>query len=123
MCLATTNLTTAQNSRTVRVGEDGLRKSAYKIIMPDFPEQSKKRNAHGVAVVQLEYDGNGDVTRVKALQTPDSDIERAVVAAVQRWKFRPSTIGGVPLKVRGKLTFYYVIDRRGARVNNPKLFQ
>lgn len=113
-----------QDERIVRVGEDGIRASASKIVMPQYPESSRKKRVQGVAVAELVYSGNGDVTNVKVLESPDNDVRQAVIDAIKQWKFRPSTIKGKPLSVRGKLTFYFTIDRRGQpSVRNPKYFQ
>lgn len=110
--------------RVVRVEEDGIRKSASKTVMPDYPEKAVKEGKQGVAVVELEYDGQGVVTEVKVIEAPTDTIGRAVVSAVKQWRFRTSSYKGEPLAVRGKLTFYFVLDSDGKpRVENPKQFR
>ena len=120
----TVSIIEAQSSAPVRVGEDGIRRSASKTVMPTYPEVSIRKHSQGVAVVELQYDGTGNVTDVRVLEAPDSEIAQTVRSAVHQWKFRPSTIHGQPLNVKGKLTFYYVIESDGqGHVRNPKQFR
>jgi len=122
--LATCFVAMGQDAQVVDVDEAGIRKSASKTIMPVFPESSRKLRSQGVAVVQLVYDGNGTVVKVEVIEAPDSEIGEAIVNAVRQWKFRPSSIRGKAVNIRGKLTFYCVIDQKGtARVQNPKQFR
>jgi TonB family protein len=89
--------------------------------MPAFPEESRTRGAKGVAVAELVFDPNGDVYRARILEAPDTPIKAAVLEAVKQWKFRPQFVDGSAVYIRGKLTFYYVINDRGEGVvNNPR---
>ncbi len=108
----------------VRVGEDGIRKSAVKKIMPAYPKESLQKKSKGVAVAEIQYDGNGDVSEVKILESPDSATGESVAKAMQQWKFKPSRMNDKAISIRGKVTFYFVIDAKGVgRVENPKQFQ
>jgi TonB family protein len=114
-----------QNELPIRVGEDGMRKSASKTVMPSYPEDSLKKRQQGVAVVELEYDPKGDVVSSYILEAPSKSIGDAVVSATKQWKFVPSKKqDGTPVSVRGKLTFYFEIDKEGnGRVQNPKQYR
>ncbi|MBD0371545.1 MAG: energy transducer TonB [Pyrinomonadaceae bacterium] len=108
----------------VRVGEDGMRKSAAKTVMPVYPEEAVKRGEKGVVIIEVQYNGKGVVTGTRVLETPSLSISGAVVSAVKQWRFIPSTLKGKPISVRGKLTFYFNIDENGqGRVDNPKQYQ
>jgi protein TonB len=111
---------TAQKPMHVRLSEKSLRARAIKSVMPAYPDESKKRGSKGVAVARLEIDEQGDVTQVDVLESPDAHIKRAVTEATSQWKFNPTTVGGQPVRVQGKLTFYFVIEGADARVENPK---
>ena len=111
-----------QNELPIRVGEDGMRRSASRTVMPSYPEDAIKKRQQGVAVVELEYDAKGDVVSSSILEAPSKSIGDAVVTAVKQWKFVPSKKqDGTPVSVRGKLTFYFEIDKQGnGRVQNPR---
>ena len=114
-----------QNELPIRVGEDGMRKSASHVVMPSYPEDAVKRRQQGVAVVEVEYDAKGDVVSSSILEAPSKSIGDAVLGAVKQWKFVPSKKqDGTAVSVRGKLTFYFEIDKEGkGRVQNPKQYR
>lgn len=110
--------------KVVRVGEDGLRKAAIKAVMPGYPPTSVKSKAAGVAVAEVQFDGEGTVTSVKVLESPDSAIGQVVTQTMKQWKFKPSQLDGNPISVRGKITFYFSITPKGkGEVKNPKQYQ
>lgn len=114
-----------QNELPIRVGEDGMRKSASKTVMPSYPDEALKKRQQGVAVVEVEYDAKGDVVSSSIVEAPAKSIGDAVISAVRQWKFVPSKKqDGTPVSVRGKLTFYFEIDKEGkGRVQNPKQYR
>lgn len=114
-----------QNELPIRVGEDGMRKSASRTVMPSYPDEALKKRQQGVAVVELEYDAKGTVVSSFILEAPSKSIGDAVVSAVKQWKFVPSKKqDGTAVSVRGKLTFYFEIDKEGnGRVQNPKQYR
>ncbi len=115
----------AQNDQAIRVGEDGIRKSASKTVMPSYPAEALKKREQGVVVVELQYDAKGDVVHTAVLEAPSKSIGDAVVTAVKEWRFVPSKKqDGTPVSVRGKLTFYFEIDKEGkGSVQNPKQYR
>lgn len=114
-----------QNTQAIRVGEDGMRKSASKTVMPSYPEEALKKREQGVTVVELQYDAKGDVVDTSVVEAPSRSIGDAVVIAVKQWKFVPSKKeDGTPVSIRGKLTFYFEIDKEGkGLVKNPKQYR
>lgn len=114
----------SNQERVIRVGEDGIRKSAAKMVMPAYPKESLKTRTKGVAVSEIQYDGGGKVTDVKILQSPDAATAKSVEDALRQWEFTPSKLDDKPVSVRGKITFYFVVDAKGkGKVENPKQFQ
>lgn len=114
-----------QQEQPIRVGEDGMRKSASKTVMPLYPEDALKQREQGVAVVELQYDDKGDVVNTVILESPSKSIGDAVSRAIKQWKFVPSKReNGTSVSVRGKLTFYFEIDTQGkGSVKNPKQYR
>lgn len=117
------NATAPANVRAigVRFSEAGLRKTATHAPFPDYPPASLAKKTGGVAVVSLRVGFDGRVEQLDVVEAPDSAIGAAVRNAVQRWTFRPATVGTAPepWKVRGKLTFYFVPEGKG-RVVSPE---
>lgn len=114
----------SEEEMVVKVGEDGMRQSASKTIMPVYPEEAIKKRLQGVGIIEAQYNGKGAVTDAVVVEAPSPSIGQAIITAVKQWKFTPSTLKGQPISVRGKLTFYFVLDeKQNARVENPKRFQ
>jgi TonB family protein len=109
---------TAQEVKA-RVHENHLRTKAVASVMPKFPEPARRLKTSGVAVAQIFVDESGQVMNVQILEAPHPSIEESVKEALYKWRFAKFTIKGKPLKVRGKMTFYFVNDKNGARVENP----
>ncbi|MGH9849777.1 MAG: energy transducer TonB [Blastocatellia bacterium] len=108
-----------QSKGYLQVSEGLLRRNASNTIVPGYPAESKRRRAKGVAVAQLEIDESGNVAEIEVLEAPDRYTEEAMIKAVRQWKFPPVTVGGKPRCVRGKLTFYFVIEQGKATVRSP----
>lgn len=127
--LATASLETLPKTKqpeepVIRVGEDGMRHSAAKTMMPVYPEDDLRKHQQGVVVVEAQYNGKGIVTDTTIVEAPTPSLGQAVITAMKQWKFTPSTLKGEPISVRGKLTFYFVIDEnQKGHVENPKRFQ
>jgi TonB family protein len=115
----------SQGNGVVLVGEDGIRKSAVKTVMPAYPKESVQKKVAGVVVAEVQYNAEGDVIDVKVLESPDADTGVAVIEAMKQWKFKPSReVNGKPVSIRGKITFYFTIDPKGrGEVKNPKQYQ
>lgn len=117
---AVSTITLAGSTGKLRLAEKSLRARAVESPMPRFPQASREAGSVGVAVSEVLVDEKGNVTSVKVLESPDAHIETAVTEALNKWRFRPTTIQGRAVPVEGKLTFYFRIDDAGARVENPK---
>jgi outer membrane biosynthesis protein TonB len=106
----------------VKLSEESLWRRANHIVMPVFPESSVTRDSSGVAVSEIHVGVDGTVNRVDILQAPDQAIASAVTQALAQWTFPPISLEGSakPLKVRGKLTFYFENDDGFVEVLSPQ---
>ena len=105
--------------RRILLSEGPLRKLALSTPLPRYPQKSVRQRKQGVGVSQILVNEKGVVAATRILEAPDDHIAKAVEAAVKKWTFRPQTVKGKPVSVSGKLTFYFVIERAGARVVSP----
>jgi TonB family protein len=108
--------------KVATVPEKTLRKFAKVTVMPDYPPDSKRNGSQGVVVAELNINEEGVVEKVEILEAPDDSIGNAVSKATSRWTFEPAIddATGKAIRLKGKLTFYFVIDSSGAYVRNPK---
>lgn len=97
-----------------------MRAAAVRAILPAYPTRSVSVGTEGVAVAELELAEDGSVRRVTVLESPDLEITREVGAVLKQWKFAirtPEGMAGFP--VRGKLTYYFVIEAGNGVVLTP----
>jgi len=111
-------LTAAQTPLEVKIGEANLRNLAMKTTTPSFPEPRLVDNKTGVVVVFVVVEG-GKVLQAKFLEAPAPALGQAAEAAVKQWTFRPTTLAGRSVRVRSRLTFYYVIERGHGMFRDP----
>lgn len=104
----------------VVIGEARLRKLAITSPTPEYPATSKRNRATGVSVTKFYVDEKGHVENIQVLQAPDQFIEASLVKAISQWKFQPYHSDGRLMRILGKLTFYFVLERGRGRVQNPR---
>ncbi len=73
-------------------------------ILPDYPEAAQRAGREGVVVIKAIIDEQGKVTNPQILRSLDPVLDDAALAAVRRWKFRPATRFGKPVRVNYILT-------------------
>jgi TonB family protein len=92
---------------------------ALKVVMPPYPRDAEAGGTTGVVVAQIVVSEEGAVAEASVLQAPADSIKKAVPEAIRQWRFKPQTVGGAPVRVHSKLTFYYLIDHGKGVVRNP----
>jgi protein TonB len=79
---------------------------ATKQSQPVYPPAARTMRTTGVVKVEVTVDENGDVTEVQHTSGP-SLLQTAAKEAVRRWKFRPFTKDGQPVKAMGFVNFNF----------------
>ena len=81
---------------------------ALPIVSPDPPVAiAELQGLEGDVIVEVTIDTTGDVIQTKLLQGLGHGVEEKVVSVVQRWKFKPATLDGVPIASRQDVHFHY----------------
>jgi TonB family protein len=75
-------------------------------FQPDYPLPAREARIAGTVVVQVTVDEAGKVVDAKAVCGP-SQLFMASVQAAKLWKFTPTLLDGVPVKVTGTITFSF----------------
>ncbi len=60
----------------------------YKVT-PAYPEECKKEGIEGEVILKVSTDKKGEVEDVEVLRSVHPDLDRAAVAALQQWKYKP----------------------------------
>jgi len=97
-----------------------LRRRATKLVMPEFPDQAKTAGVQGLVDLAVEFDGDGNFSRIEIAKSPDPLISQAVVYAVKQWQIRPHKFSNFADHFNlGELRFYFVIKDGVPKVENP----
>lgn len=107
--------------RTARTSEGVLRQTALHTVVPAYPDSSIRDRVQGVSVVEVEISPSGILLDVRLLEAPDKAIGEATAHAVRQWKFPAASLQGssTPVRLIGKLTFYFLISDRVGVVRAP----
>jgi protein TonB len=79
---------------------------AVKKVDPVYPTAAKVARQMGVVAVEVTISERGDVTSARALSGPDL-LRNAALNAARAWKFRASTLGGVPVTTTTTIVFNF----------------
>lgn len=80
--------------------------SALRRVEPAYPPLAKAARISGSVVVEVTADEEGNVISVRAISGHPL-LKDAAVAAARGWKFAPTMLSGVPVKVIGTITFNF----------------
>jgi protein TonB len=80
--------------------------SAVKRVDPVYPTAAKESRQSGVVVVEVTISEQGSVTSTRAVSGP-ALLRNAAVAAARGWKFKPSTLGGIPVTTTTTIVFNF----------------
>ena len=83
--------------------------SAVKRIEPDYPDKARQQGISGKVVVQVTIDERGDVISASPISGPDV-LRDAAARAARRWKFKPTFLSGVVVRVVGEINFNFEFD-------------
>jgi TonB family protein len=92
--------------RPVEVGS--LIDKATQRVNPSYPQAAKTTRITGVVKVYLEIDETGTVASIQRTDGP-ALLRQAATEAARRWKFRPTVIGGQPVRVLGFINFNFTL--------------
>jgi TonB family protein len=109
----------SQGVRTRKISESGLRRLANRVVLPEFPRDAIRARKTGVAVAVLDIDERGAVIKIETLEAPSPSIGAALSRALLQWSFTPPVSEGVPMKMHGKLTFYFLFQHGKPVVLSP----
>ncbi len=77
-------------------------------VEPEYPQAAKNGRVSGTVITEIIVNEIGDVTTTKVISGP-SMLHDASVEAVKKWKFKPTFLNGMPVKVIGTVTFNFNI--------------
>ena len=65
---------------------------------------ARRIRLHGMPIFEATITATGDVENIRVLRSAHPDVDKAIIAALKQWKFRPATRNGKPVAVYYTLT-------------------
>jgi protein TonB len=90
----------------VRRSEGVIRGNALDRPVPDYPPLARTAHVEGDVVVEITIGEDGGVANARVL-SGHALLQQAALSAAKRWKFKPTLLNNVPVKVSGVLTFRF----------------
>lgn len=81
-------------------------------IQPQYPRRAARAGTQGYVTMDLVINPDGTVRDVKVTEAqPRGVFERAAVAAILKWKFKPRIIDGTPVEQRATQTLKFSLGQ------------
>jgi len=77
---------------------------------PVYTEEARKQRLQGTVILEAIIDRDGCVVVTQILKPLPSGLDRAALAAVEKWVFAPATLEGRPVKVYYTLTVNFQVQ-------------
>jgi TonB family protein len=96
-------------SQWVKMSGAAIAAGVVKGEMPAYPATALRERRGGVVVVSLQITERGFPDNVRVLEAAADDLGAAVTRTLGDWRFDPAFLPGnaAPVRVRGKLIFYF----------------
>ena len=76
---------------------------------PGYPPLAREGRVQGTVLVRVVVDETGKVIEAEPVCGPRA-LQEASVQSARRWKFTPTLLDGVPVKVSGTITFNFTLQ-------------
>ena len=106
---AGTTLPTENSSGVQTISGGVINGKAISKPQPPYPPVAKAARASGTVTVAVTVDEEGNVTEAAAVSGHPL-LQAAAVAAARQAKFSPTLLSGKPVKVKGLLTYNFVLE-------------
>jgi TonB family protein len=93
-------------AKAVRQSPGVVMGSAIKKVDPVYPSTARSAGQSGAVKVEVSINERGDVISARALSGP-ALLQGAAISAARAWKFKASTLGGVPVTTTTTIVFNF----------------
>ena len=80
---------------------------------PVYPRAARAGNVTGTVVIAIVVDHSGHVTSATLLSGPEI-FAAPGIAAVQRWRYEPIVVNGVPIRWKAKISLHFRLRDSGS---------
>ncbi|MCG3175202.1 MAG: hypothetical protein MOGMAGMI_00124 [Candidatus Omnitrophica bacterium] len=78
---------------------------------PAYPEASRRAGEQGLVILSADIDAKGRAQSVRIKSTSGYErLDQSALRAVKNWKFRPATLGGLPVSSQADIPVRFTLD-------------
>jgi protein TonB len=78
---------------------------------PAYPKKVVKAGIEGTVVLSIEVGPDGNAHNARVVHSVDPELDRAALACVAAWRFRPGTFNGEPVTVAATVEVNFRLER------------
>ncbi len=90
-------------------------------IIPVYPKECKENGIEGTVAVRVRTNVAGDVKKVRIFMSAHPELDKAALAAIKQWKFKPNMRRKKPIKSHFFMTVNFKLNRK-VQEKNPEQF-
>jgi TonB family protein len=92
----------------VRVSSGVMQALLVKKVPPQYPQDAKDQHIHGVVVLKINTDKEGNVYQAE-LVSGHPQLAPAAIEAVKQWKYKPYQLNGTPVEVESQVQINFTL--------------
>jgi TonB family protein len=85
------------------VGRGITAPSVLSRVDPEYSEEARKAKYSGAVMLAIVVNTDGRADSIKVIKSLGMGLDEKAIEAVERWRFRPGTKGGAPVRVRAQI--------------------
>jgi TonB family protein len=98
------------NPNAIKVPDGIAQGLLIKKVEVIYPKKAKKARIEGTVIVHLVIDKDGLPHGVEGVSGPP-ELQKAVIEAVEQWRYKPYTLYGAPVEVDSTVTSVFKLNR------------
>ena len=85
------------------VGRGITAPSVLSKVDPEYSEEARKAKYSGAVMLSIVVNTDGRADSIKVIKSLGMGLDEKAIEAVERWRFRPGTKDGAPVRVRAQI--------------------
>jgi TonB family protein len=97
--------------KRIRVGGEVEAAKVLTRVPPNYPESARAKGVEGIVLLEAVISTEGVPLSVRVLDSPDSALSEAALAAVRQWRYQPTLLNGQPIEVVTNISINFHLEK------------
>ena len=99
--------TNGDQPKHVRVGGAVAQGNILTKVQPTYPMAAKKAGIQGTVELEATISKDGVPMELRVVSSPSDDLSQSALEAVREWRYRPTSLNGVPIEIVTQIVVHY----------------